>query len=134
MVHSFNRNNNNNNNKVIWCQLFSCLWSHFQNFMIKQGLLFRKLTNFHLNPYLIWNLSIFFLVLLSFFLQLYDHLPAVLCINISFVSDQSTYHLHFKQFTGSSHTISEVWLQPSDSLQLDLEHAPRVRTNLPLVW
>ena len=48
-------------------QLFPHLWSHFQNFMIKQGLLFRKLTDFHLNPCLIWNLSIFFLVLLSFF-------------------------------------------------------------------
>ena len=49
------------------CQPFPRLWCHFQNFMIKQGLLLRKLTDLHLNACLIWNLSIFFLVLLSSF-------------------------------------------------------------------
>ena len=76
------------------CQLFPRLWNHFQNFMMKKGRLFRKLTDLHLDPCWIWNLSIFFPVFCSFFfLQLHGHLPAVLCNNMSFVSDQSTYHL-----------------------------------------
>ena len=39
--------------------------------------------------------------------------------------------LHFQQFTDSSHSISEVWLQPSDSLQQDVEHVSRGSLSSP---
>ena len=71
--------------------------------------------------------------ILSRFAPYYSSLPRtvwfIFCLwSIDLSSPQ------FQQVTCSSHCISEVWLQPSDSLQQDLVHAPRVRTNLPLVW
>ena len=98
---------------VFWMSTFPSSLKTLSKLYDKARTHVQETNDFYSNPCLIWNLYIFFFVLLPFFLQLHGHLPAVLCNNISFVSDQSTYHLR-------------------TSNNLPVLHTPSVRSNFNL--
>ena len=91
---------------VIWMSTFPSSLMPLSKLYDKARTLIKETNRSSLKPLLDLK-SLYFLSCSSFiFLQLHGHLPAALCNNISFVSDQSTYHLRTSSNLQILHTPS----------------------------
>ena len=78
---------------VIWISTFPSSLKALSKLYDKARTLIQETNRFSLKPLLDLKFLYFLSCSPFVFLQLHRHVPAVLCNNISFVTDQSTYHL-----------------------------------------